>query len=274
MPLRLDAILRDQSTDILAWLLDKEFQHADDAFASKDGRYLHISNAFQDARTHAPIGRYVFTLLRDTQRKTLEILDLDIVLNNASPVSLKFIDRHEASSDANEYYEVEAEDGAHLCVETVNRHTVPGDILGTEQTVYPSVFPFKVSIYEDEAELNRALGFAAKTLKVGGEEFTVGGLSDTFVMPGGSLSGKAKAEQDLWSTMAGVVRSCQDATLSFGKKTCEVCIVQLKTVLGVLPVIMGKELFETDKLSPGKVVFMNACIKANFVQERYPKSGN
>ncbi len=274
MPLRLDAIMSDQSSDVLAWLLEKELQSADDAFATKDGRYLHLSNTFLDAKTHASIGRYVFTLFRDEEHKALQILDMDIVLNNAFPVCLEFATRYEPSSDANEYYEVLTEDEQHLCVETVNRHTVPGDILGTKQTVYVSAFPFKVSIYNNLAELNHTLGLDKRTLKIGDDEYTIGGLSDTFTALGRVLSGEQKAEQDPWSTMVGVVHSYQDATLQFGNRAYEVCIVQLKTALGVLPTIMGKERFETDKLSPGKVVLMDACIKANFIQNNYPKKDN
>lgn len=199
---------------------------------------------------------------------------MDIVLNNAYPVCLEFVTRYEPSSDANEYYEVLAEEEQHLCVETVNRHTVPGDILGAKQTVYVSAFPFKVSIYNDLAELNHALGLDKRTLKIGGEEYTIGGLSDTFTALGGVLSREQKAEQDPWSTMVGAVHSCQDATLQFGDRAYEVCIVQMKTALGLLPTIMGKERFETDRLSPGKVILMDACIKADFIQENYPKKDN
>lgn len=271
MPLRLDAIMNDRSSDVLTWLLEKELQSANDVFATRDGRYLHISSIFSDAKTHTPIGRYVFTLFQDKERKALQILDMDIVLNNAFPVCLEFATRYKPSSDANEYYEVQTEEEHHLCVETVNRHTVPGDILGTKQTVYVSAFPFKVSIYNDLAELNHTLGLDKRILKIGDEEYTIGGLSDTFTALGGVLSGEQKAEQDPWSTMVGVVHSYHDATLQFGNRACEVCIVLLKTALGVLPTIMGKERFETDKLSPGKVILMDACIKANFIQDNYPK---
>ncbi len=274
MPLRLDAIMSDPSSDVLAWLLEKELQSVDDAFATKDGRYLYLSNTFLDTRTHTSIGRYVFTLFRDEEHKALQILDMDIVLNNAFPVCLEFATRYEPSFDANEYYEVLTEDEQHLCIETVNRHTMPGDILGTKQTVCVSAFPFKVSIYNDLGELNHTLGLDKRTVKIGDEEYTIGGLSDTFMALGGVLSGEQKAERDPWSTMVGVVHSYQDATLQFGDRVREVCIVQLKTALGVLPTIMGKERFETDKLSPSKVILMDTCIKANFIQNNYPKKDN
>lgn len=274
MPLRLDAIMKNQSSAVMAWLLEQEFQSVDDAFATEDGRYFHVSKTFLDTRTDTPIGRYVFTLFRNEERKALEILDLDIVLNNADPVCLEFVTRYEPSSDSNEYYEVVTEDERHLCVETVNRHTVPGDILGAKRSVYASAFPFKVSIYNDMAELNHALGFDKRTLKVGDKEYTIGGLSETFTTLSGVFSGGQETEETPWSTMVGEVHSYRDATLQFGHRVCQVCIVQLKTALGVLPTIMGKERFETSKLSQGKVVLMEARIKANFIQDRYPKREN
>lgn len=96
--------MNDRSSDVLTWLLEKELQSADDVFATKDGRYLHISSIFSDAKTHTPIGHYVFTLFQDKERKALQILDMDIVLNNAFPVCLEFATRYEPSSDANKYY--------------------------------------------------------------------------------------------------------------------------------------------------------------------------
>lgn len=272
MPLRLDALLKDDSPDILSWMLGVGLQNPEDIFASKDGQYLHMSNALMDAKTNTQVGRYIFTIFLDTKRKTLSVRDVDIVLDNTVPVCLDFISKYKASSDANEYYEVVTEEmEQHLCIETVNRHTISGDILGTKQAVYASAFPFKVAIYDDLADLNRAVGFDERLVKVGDEEYAVGGLSDTFTGVGGVFSGEQAAEEDIWTLMVGVVDSYQNVALKFGDTTCEACIVQLKTALGMLPTVMGKELFETDKLAPGKVVLMNACIKANFVQDKYRK---
>lgn len=272
MPLRLDAMMSDRSTAVLSDLLDQALHHPEDAFATKDGRYILLAKDILDEKTNTPVGHCIVTMAQDTDRKTLNILDMDIVLDNDAPVELRFVTRYESSSEANEYYEVISEDaGQHLCVETVNRHTVPGDILGTKQTVYVSAFPFKVSIYNGMGEMNHALGLDQRRVKIGDEEYTVGGLSETFTAVGGVFSGVSDAEESPWSTMVGTVCAWQDAILRLGDRACEVCIVQLRTALGVLPTIMGKELFETDKLAVGKAVLMDACIKANFLQGKYPR---
>lgn len=272
MPLRLDPMMSDRSSPVLSDFLDQALHHAEDAFATEDGRYVLLSKDILDEKTNTPVGHCIVTMARDTARKTLNILDMDIVLDSDAPVELQFVTRYEGSSDANEYYEVISQDAEqHLCVETVNRHTVPGDILDTKQTVYVSAFPFKVSIYNSTGEMNHALGFDQRSVKFGGEEFTVGGLSENFAALGGVLSGVPDAEGSPWSTMVGTVCAWQDASLRLGDWVCEVCIVQLRTALGVLPTIMGKELFETDKLAVGKAVLMDACIKANFLQGKYPK---
>ena len=71
--------------------------------------------------------------------------------------------------------------------------------------------------------------------------------------------------------MAGTIKSYEDATLSFGSQKHEVIIAQLDTALGVLPTLIGKEVFDFRNIAVGKIVFMNACIKANFANGSYPK---
>jgi len=46
--------------------------------------------------------------------------------------------------------------------------------------------------------------------------------------------------------------------------------VTVHSALGELPTLIGKEMFDTRRIAIGKIVGMNASIKANFVMDKYP----
>ena len=110
--------------------------------------------------------------------------------------------------------------------------------------------------------LNEAVGLR-KTVNVNGTDMSVGGLSSIFAAPG-SLGGGDGSESDIYSLMVGIVRDVRDVSVKFGERTLPFAIVQLESALGLLPVAMGREVFELGKLAPGRAVMMNADVKADF----------
>ena len=100
----------------------------------------------------------------------------------------------------------------------------------------------------------------------------VHGLGTNFISPGGFFSDKENDDKVPYSFVVGVVESFSDVTISFGESEHEAYIIYLNTAIGTLPTLAGKEMFDMRKLSKGKIVGMNAYIKANFVKDKYPKN--
>ena len=262
MPLHLDSITNDnRDSSLLAWMLQEGMNDCDAIFISEDHLFFHIQKNIVDLITNDVIGRLIYTIKNNEERKTLEVLDLDIVLNNPNPSTLRFLDLR-SGSEANEYYEVETlEDEQHLEIETVNRHTEPGDLLKTERNVYISVFPFQLSVYESINEFNKWAGFE-KPVTVGNTDLKVGGFSETFTMIGGMFEGKGDREEH-YSFMLGTIESFRDVKIAFGETILDFVIASVNTALGVVPVTMGREVFDLSNLSQGCIVAMNADVKAD-----------
>ena len=267
MPLHLNALTNHHQDELLAYLLQNGLDHAEDAIAGEDGRILHLANPVWDAASGERIGKFVFTLLIDDARKALEAIDIDITLDSAETAELRFLEKLPQSSDANEYYDVEtANDRIRLQIETVNRNFLAGDIVDTVQRVRACAFPFQLTVYDDMDALNDAVGLK-QTVNVNGTDMTVGGLSSIFAAPGslGSIDG---SESDIYSLMVGIVRNIRDVSVKFGEKTLTFVIVQLESALGLLPVAMGRDVFDLDKLAPGRAIMMNADVKADFAVDQ------
>ena len=202
----------------------------------------------------------------------LEIKDLDIVWNNDTPTRLQFNTLRDGSSDANEYYEAETVgDGQHLEIETVNRHAVKGDILDTEREVYISAFPFELSVYADIDAFNKWVGFKSE-ITLGDTDLKVGGFSEKFMMPGGLFNDKKKMDES-YSFVVGTVVAYRDVEIAFGETVLPFVLAQVDTALGVIPVSMGRDVFDLEKLEVGCVVAMNADIKADVARDedfQYP----
>lgn len=267
MPLHLDALTNNDQDGFLAYLLQNGLDHAESTIASEDKRILHLANPMRDASSGERIGKFVFTLLIDDAHRAFEVIDIDITLDSAEATELCFLNKLPQSSDANEYYDVETTDnGIHLQIETVNRHFLPGDIVGTVQRVCACAFPFRLTVYDDMDALNEAVGLK-KTVKINGTDMSVGGLSSNFAAPG-SLGGTGGSESDPFSFMVGIVRDIQDVSVGFGERTLSFAIVQLESALGLLPTAMGRDVFELDKLALGKPVMMYADVKADFAVDQ------
>ena len=267
MPLHLNALTNNAQDEFLAYLLQNGPDHAEDAIASEDERILHLASPMWDASTGERIGKFVFTLYVDDARKAFEVIDIDITLDGAETTALRFLQKLPQSSDANEYYDVETVDhGIRLQIETVNRHFLAGDIAGTVQRVCACAFPFQLTVYDDMDALNEAVGLK-QTVKVNGTDMSVGGLSGIFAAPG-SLGGTGGSESDVYSLMVGTVSDVRDVSVKLGEKTLDFAIVQLESALGLLPVAMGRDVFDLDKLAPGRAVMMNADVKADFAVDQ------
>ncbi|MBQ9558155.1 MAG: hypothetical protein IJU94_06075 [Clostridia bacterium] len=189
------------------------------------------------------------------------------MLSNDAPSLLEFCKKLPNSSDSNEYYEVITEDGRHLAVETVNRYAVPDELEGTKREVYASALPFELTVFRDEDAYNRFCGFA-KPVKAGGADVEVHGLSTTFTCP--STIFRNGEDDAPWSFVAGEIKNFREITLDVDSVSYKAYLVVLRSALGDLPTLVGNEVFDTSEIAVGKIVGMNAYIKANFIKDKYP----
>lgn len=264
MPLHLNALTNNAHDELLTQLLQEGLDQAESTIASEDRKILHVANPMWDAASGERIGKFVFTLLVDNAHKAFEVIDIDMTLESAETTELRFLQMLPQSSEANEYYDVETTDnGIHLQIETVNRNALPGDIVDTVQRVCTCAFPFQLTVYDDMKALNEAVGFK-QTAR--GTNMSVG-LSSVFAAPG-SLGGTEGSESDIYSLMVGVVRDMRDVSVQIGERTLAFVIVQLESALGLLPVAMGRGVFDLDKLAPGRAIMMNADVKADFAVDQ------
>lgn len=269
MPLHLDSLMENSSPEILSWILQEELQNVDDAFAQSNKVYFLGSRPLQDVSTNRKIGKYVFTLFSNRKEQRNEILDIDIVLNNITPVPLRFEKKLPQSSDSNEYYEaIIADTDQHFIIETVNRYTIEKEIEGTTQEVYLSAFPFALTIFDSEKDFNKFCGFE-KAIDVANTGLMVHGISTTFISPGDLLNHEDHDEAP-WSFIVGTIADYQEVRIAFGKNCYNAYLVLLRCALGELPTLIGTEVFDTRKIGIGKIVGMNASVKANFVKDKYP----
>ncbi len=260
MPMHFNSITNnDQSPELLAWLLREGMEECNSVFISEDKRYFHLQRNIIDRLSSNVIGKTVYTIKHG--ETMLEVLDVDITLANEIPTSIQFNTLRPGSSDANEYYEAEVDNGGHLELETVNRHTRNSELVGKELEAFVSIFPFELSIFENIEEFNKWAGFD-KEISVGGTDFKVGGFSEHFIMPGGML-GTEKRPDESCSFLIGTVVSFRSVEIAIGEIVLPFVLAQVDTALGVVPVAMGPEVFDLSKLHPGSVVAMNADVKAD-----------
>jgi hypothetical protein len=265
MPLHLNSITNEsQKAEPLAWILQKGMDECDSVFISDDNKYFHIRGNIIDRLSGQPIGKMVYTILHDDN--VLEIKDLDMVWNNSVPTVLQFNKLRDGSSDANEYYEAETVDeGQHLELETVNRHVVSEDIVNTKREAFISAFPFELSIFADIQAFNEWAGFK-REIAVGNTDLKVGGFYEKFMMPGGMFNDEKKSDES-YSFVIGTVISYQDVEIAFGETVYPFVLAQVDTALGVIPVSMGRDVFDIEKIREGCIVAMNADIKADVARD-------
>ena len=261
MPLHLGSMTNDyQNSALISHLVGPVLQRCDQVFVTPDKKYFIAKADMLDKLSGDVIGEFVFTIWSNHKEKRNAILDIDITLRNPVPTELHFLERLEGSSDANEYWDAETvAEELHLQIETVSRHTVSGDITDANRPVYISAFPFSLSLYDDIDTFNRAMGFSQ--IPVGDTGFTVGGLSETFLSPGGIMS-KTHSDE-VFSFVLGTIESFRDVSVDMGETQLDFVLAQVRTGLGTIPVAMGRDVFDLDGIATGKLIAMNADIKAD-----------
>lgn len=263
MPLHFDSITKDsQDSRLLAWILTTALDNSSDVLVSADKRYLHGRSEIVDEISGSVIGGYIFTLEVNDEEKSIFVKDVDIVFDSENQATLEFLELRPGSSDANEYYDVQVADNAQrLQIETVNRHSIEGDLVGTTRSVHITAFPFRVDLFDNLQGLNKMLGLD-KEITIKGTDYKLGGISPHFTAPGGILAAEGE-EDETYSIIVGTVKSLRDVQISLGEITIPFLLVQLDTAMGVIPVAMSREVFEIDGIAPGNVVYMSADIKAD-----------
>ncbi len=264
MPIHIDTLTTEDPNRILNLLLKKTLNNSDDVISSEGKRILHIAKHLNDSVSGERIGKSVVTVIINEQ-KTYDLIDVDITVNGGDKTELRFLKRLSGSSDANEYYDVEAiSGGQHLQVETVNRNRVSrDDLTGTVLDIRVCAFPFRLKVFDSIDALNDFFGFGKKNDGETGQR--IGGLSAVFAAPG-SLSQIPDA--GTFSILVGTVKSVKDVAVDLGEIKLPLTVAWMDSALGLLPVAMNRDLFDIDELVPGKVVYMYANVKADFAPEQ------
>ena len=75
MPLRIGYLVKDQedTKNIQAWILTTKMDEFDSVFVSKDGLYIHVQCLLRDNVSNELIGKLVYTLKNDDERKASKI---------------------------------------------------------------------------------------------------------------------------------------------------------------------------------------------------------
>lgn len=269
MPLHINSITNDRSTSVLAWILQKGMDECNSIFVSDDNKYFHIRREIRDLRTGDAIGELVYTVKHSDER--LEVLDLDITWNSDELVSVQFDKLCKGSSESNEYYLAEVMDGGHFELETVNRYVIKNDLENTENQVYISAFPFELSVFPDIDSFNEWAGFKNE-ITVGDTDIKVGGFSESFIMPGGIFK-EDKSEEEHYSFLIGRVVDFRDVEIAFGEQIYSFVLAKVDTALGVIPIGIGREVFDLSEIQVDCIVAMNADVKADMARKedfKYP----
>ena len=264
MPLRFDSITKKGGGEYLQWIFQELYPAYDDIFTTRDKKYILASKSVIDEKSGGKVGDFVFTVEINEKEKTLGILDVDLVFKNPFNSTLEFSEKLPLSSDANEYYNVDAENGGRFQIETVNRHLVEDEIEGEERAVNLSAFPFKLSIYESIDAFNAEMGYGKET-EIGGEVHKIAGFSETFIAPGDLLAtGKEPDEEDIFSFVIGTIKSVRKISVDLNGEPVELFLAEVEAAPGNLTTVISPEIFKTETVEAGKTVVMNAVIKANF----------
>ena len=51
--------------------------------------------------------------------------------------------------------------------------------------------------------------------------------------------------------------------IRFGKYILDFVLAQVRTAMGIVPVAMGRDVFDIEKLKPGMIIAMNADVKVD-----------
>lgn len=261
MPVHFNSFIADKEeklkNKLFSDIATKYSQDPEDVFVSEDKKMLHMTSYFKDVNTKKNIGKVVLTLKINTEN--IEILDIDITLLSNHSTKVHFEEKMEESSDANEYYLVaDVNENKHFDIETVNRYTIPEDIIDKEKEVYLSAFPFQLNVFETEDELNEFFGM--------GKEFDIPAVGkkvltmDPRMMSDGRIMTGAN---EPCSFIIGEVKDFKDVEVNIADNNIKFKIIDLETGIGVMPVAVHEENFDLSKLKKKAMIGMVADIKAD-----------
>ena len=262
MPVHLDSIVNESDEiqyKLLDGILKNDLEVPDSVCVSKDEKKVAATKFFVNDKKEK-IGKTVVTFMNNN--KSPELLDIDLTLLSEKPIKLFFEKRLDASSEANEYYDV-ISDEKHFQIETVNRCSVEDEsIEGCEREVYLSAFPFQLDVYDSVDGFNKKVGLD-KPIKSGDFELEIQGFAEDFVGVGGVFLDNLDV---ICSVMIGIVESFKDMKIIIGGNEFEIVLIQLKTGIGIIPVIASRKVFDLTRLDKGKTIVMLADIMADFVK--------
>lgn len=261
MPVHFNSFIADKEEDLkkklISDILSKYIEKPDNVFVNDDKTKIHLTAFFKDIHTKKEIGKVVITLI--ARPDSIEIVDTDIVLLSNHKTKLHFEEKLEESSESNEYYMVnDLEQEKHFVIETVNRYTIPEDIENKNIDVYLSAFPFQLDIFENEDEMNTALGFGKEVNipSIGNKIITL----DPRMMSDGSF---ITGEKEPCSFIIGEVIDFKDVEVDIANNNIKFKIIDLDTAIGNMPVAVHGENFDLSKLKKGALLGMVADIKAD-----------
>jgi hypothetical protein len=264
MPVHLDSIVKESDEfqyKVLDGILQNDLVEPDSFCMSKDKKITSATKYILN-KNKEKIGKTVVTFRMNDDGP--ELLDVDLTLLSQEPVKLFFDKRLDASSDANEYYDVhDVKDERHFQIETVNRCSLHKEsIVDSEEEVYLSVFPFQLDVFDSVDDFNKKAGFD-KPIKSGDFEIEIPGFSEDYVGVGGLFLNNLDV---ICSAMIGKVVSFEDMTIIIGGIEFEVVIIKLNTGIGIIPLVVSKDVFDLTKLDKDKTIVMIGDIKADFVK--------
>lgn len=262
MPVHFNSYIADKEealkNKLLSDIATKYSQDPEDVFVSEEKKMIHMTSYFKDINTKEKIGKIVLTLKINTEN--IEILDIDVTLLSKHSTKVHFEEKMEESSEANEYYMVyDLEQEKHFDIETVNRYTVAEDIEDKDKDVYLSAFPFQLDVFENEDEMNKALGMGKEIdiPSIGKKVITMDPrmMSDGRVMTGAN---------EPCSFIIGEVKDFKDVEVDIAGNIIKFKIIDLETAIGIIPVAVHEENFNLSKLKKKALIGMVADIKADF----------
>jgi len=261
MPVHFNSFIADKEEQLKSKLFSdivtKYTEEADNVFVNDDKTKIHMTSYFKDVNTKKNIGKVVITLI--VRKDNIELIDSDIVLLSDKKIKLHFDEKLEQSSEANEYYMVyDLENERHFDIETVNRYCVKEELEDSDCDAYLSAFPFQLDLYENDEEMNKALGMGEE-VDIHGIGKKVIGMDPKMMSDGRVVTGSNKP----CSFIIGQVKDYKDVEVDIANNIIKFKIIDLETAIGNMPVAVHGENFDLSKLKKYVFLGMIADVKAD-----------
>ena len=261
MPVHFNSFIADREeqlkTKLFSDIVTKYTEEADNVFVNDDKTKIHMTSYFKDINTKKNIGKVVITLI--VRKDNIELVDSDIVLLSDKKIKLHFEEKLEQSSEANEYYMVfDLESERHFDIETVNRYCIKEELEDSDRDAYLSAFPFQLDLYENEEEMNKALGMGEE-VDIPGMGKKVIGMDPKMMSDGRVMTGS----NEPCSFIIGQVKDYKDVEIDIANNIIKFKIIDLETGIGNMPVAVHGENFDLSKLKKDVLLGMVADVKAD-----------